>query len=139
MKKLFLLILVFTSAPASAEWLKIKGKADSSPGKFIDVETIRQTGPMNTMRRVWEIDHLAEPDSNGALSIKNYVEYDCKDHRVRMLEESSFTEYWAKGQNLASRVHDSKSAKWRAIGKRSVGEIVFRRVCPHDESDTKVR
>ena len=139
MKKLFLVLLLFMHASALAEWLKIKGSAASSVEKFIDTETIRQTGPMNTMRRVWEIKHLAERAPNKALAIKSYMEYDCRDHRVRVLEESSFTEYWAQGEKLALTVYDSQLATWNAIGKRSVSESIFKRVCPHDESDKQAR
>ena len=139
MKKLFTLILVFITASASAEWLKIESKAKGPPETFIDTETIRQTGPMNTMRRVWELRHLAERTSDKTLSIKTQVEYDCRDRRIRILEESSFTEYWAQGEKLVSTVHDSQLAKWNAIGKLSVSKTIFKRVCPHDESDMKAR
>ena len=139
MKKLVLVFLFFVTASACAEWLKIEGTADGSPEKFIDTETIRQTGPMNTMRRIWELNHLAVRASDKALSIKNSVEYDCKDRRVRVLEESSFSEHWAQGENLASAVHDSQLVKWNVIGKRSASETIFKRVCPHDEPDKKAR
>lgn len=94
---------------------------------------------MNTMRRVWEIDHLAERAPNRALSIKKYVEYDCKDRRERVLEESSFTEYWAQGENLAATLYDSQLAKWHAVGKTGISETVFKRVCPQDDADTRAR
>ena len=87
MKTRFVWLLLFMSATVSAEWEKIKGAAGTSVEKFIDTETMRQTGPMNTMRRVWEISNLAKGASNKALfnvlSIKSQVEYDCKDRRVR--------------------------------------------------------
>ena len=136
MKKLLPLLLLFMSATASADWVKINGTADTSSEKFIDTKAIRQTGPMNTMRRVWEISNLAKGASNKVLSIKNYMEYDCKDRRIRVLEESNFSEYWAQGENLAVMGHDIKSGNWSDIGKGSVSEAIFNRVCPNDESDT---
>ena len=139
MKKLFsLLLLLSVSATASADWVKINGTADTSSEKFMDTKAIRQTGPMNTMRRVWEISNLAKGASNKVLSIKNYMEYDCKDRRIRVLEESNFSEYWAQGENLAVMGHDLKSGNWSAIGKGSVSETIFNRVCPNDESDTSI-
>ena len=110
----------------------MKGASDSSPEKFIDTETIRQTGPMNTMRRVWELNHLAERAPNKVLSTKNQVEYDCKDRRFRVLEESTFLEHWAKGMALTSTGVDINPGNWRAIGKGSVTETIFNRVCPND-------
>ena len=103
MQKLFPLLLVFISTTVSADWVKIDVAADTASEKFIDTKAIRQTGPMNTMRRVWEISNLAKGASNKVLSIKNEVEYDCKDRRVRVLEESNFSEHWAQGENLTDR------------------------------------
>ena len=137
MKKLFPLLLLFISATASADWVKINGLADTSPEKFIDTNAIRQSGPMNTMRRVWEITHLAKGASDKVLSTKNYMEYDCKDRRVRVLEENSFSEYLAQGENLTVTGQDNKPSNWSDIGKGSISEIIFNRVCPSDDSDTR--
>ena len=134
MKKLFPLLLLFMSATASAEWVKINGAAGTSAEKFIDTETMRQTGPMNTMRRVWEISNLAKGAANKVLSIKSHVEYDCKDRRVRVLEDSYFSEHWAKGEDVAGMAPDIKSRDWSGIVKGSIHETIFNRVCPNDGS-----
>ena len=137
MKKLFPLLLLFISATASADWVKINGLVDTSPEKFIDTNAIRQSGPMNTMRRVWEITHLAKGASDKVLSTKNYMEYDCKDRRVRVLEENSFSEYLAQGENLTVTGQDNKPSNWSDIGKGIISETIFNRVCPSDDSDTR--
>ena len=92
---------------------------------------------MNIMRRVWEISNLAKTASNKVLSIKTYMEYDCKDGRVRTLEESRFSEYWAQGENLGTVAYDIKPDNWSDIGKGSVSESIFNRVCPNDDPDTR--
>ena len=136
MKNLFLLLLMCMSATALADWVKIYGAADDSSEKFIDTEAVRQTGPMNTMRRVWEISNLTTAASNKVLSIKKYTEYDCKDRRIRVLEENSFSEHWALGEGLTVMGHDIKPGNWGGIRKGSVSDTIFNRVCPNDESDT---
>ena len=133
MQKLFPLLLVFISTTVSADWVKIDVAVDTASEKFIDVKAIRQTGPMNTMRRVWEISNLAKGASNKVLSIKIEVEYDCKDRRVRVLEESNFSEHWAQGENLTSKGHDIKPGNWSDLSKGSVSETIFNRVCPNDD------
>ena len=135
MKTLFPLLLLFLSATVSADWVKITGTADTSSEKFIDTTAIRQTGPMNTMRRVWELSNLAKSASNKALSIKHYMEYDCKDRRVRVLEESYFSEHMAQGESLTLPSREQNPSNWSGIAKGSVSEVVFNRVCPHDDSD----
>ena len=134
MKRGFLWLLLLISATASAEWEKVKGAAGTSVEKFIDTETMRQTGPMNTMRRVWEISNLAKGSSNKALSIKSQVEYDCKDRRVRVLEENYFSEHWAKGDDVAGIAPNNKLGDWSGIAKGSIQETIFNRVCPNDGS-----
>ncbi len=138
MKNLFPLLLLILSTSATADWLRITVKAGLSHEKFIDVAAIRQTGPMNTMRRVWEISNLAKGAHNKVLSIKAQVEYDCKDRRFRVLEESSFSEPWAQGETLAVVAYDGSTAAWRDIAKSSVDESIFNRVCPNDDPDTRV-
>ena len=134
-EKLFPLLLLFMSATVSADWVKINGMADTSLEKFIDTKAIRQTGPMNTMRRVWEISNLAKGNSDKIFSIKTHMEYDCKDRRIRVLEEGHFSEHWAQGENLTMPGHDVKPNNWSGIGKGTATEAIFNRVCPHDESD----
>lgn len=132
MKKLLPLILVFVSAIASADWVKIDRATDAASEKFIDQKSIRQTGPMNTMRRVWEISNLSTRAAHKALSVKNLVEYDCKDRRIRVLEESYFSEHWAQGERLDVAGQEYKASDWRDIGKGGITETIFNRVCPSD-------
>lgn len=136
MKNLFPMLLLLMNASALADWEKINGALETSSEKFIDAEAIRQTGPMNTMRRVWEISNLTTVTSDKALSIKNYMEYDCKDRRIRVLEESNFSEHWAQGESLTVTGQELKSGDWSGIRKGSVSETIFNRVCPSDASDT---
>ena len=133
MKRLFPLLLVFISATVSADWVKINVAVDTASEKFIDIKAIRQTGPMNTMRRVWEISNLMKDAPDKVLSIKSHVEYDCKDRRVRVLEESKFSEHWARGDNWTLTGHDIKSGNWSDLSKGSVSETIFNRVCPNDD------
>ena len=134
MKPLVPLLLLFTGATASADWTKISDAAGNSPERFIDMTSIRQTGPMATMRRVWEMSNLAKGLSDKAASIKSYTEYDCKDRRVRVLEEDHYAELGAQGEKLGGAEPDSKLREWSDIGKGSVSEMIFNRVCPNDGS-----
>ena len=133
MKKLFPLLAIVLSATVSADWVKIADATDAASEKFIDMKAIRQTGPMNTMRRVWEISNLMKAAPNKALSTRSHVEYDCKDRRVRVLEESNFSEHWARGDNLTLTALDPKPGNWSDLSKGSINETIFNRVCPNDD------
>ena len=128
------LVCAFASAVACAEWVKVDQATDTSPETFIDVKAIRQTGPMNIMRRVWQLNNLAKPSSVQALSIKTQVEYDCKDRRVRSIEEAYFPEHWARGERLAPAGTDAKPGDWNGITRGSLADAVFKRVCPSDDA-----
>ena len=86
---------------------------------------------MNTMRRVWELNNLAKASANNIASVKQQVEYDCKDRRYRVIEESSFSERWAKGESLAAAAPSTKPGDWNAIDPGGISQTVFNRVCPN--------
>ena len=141
MKKLFPWILLFATATAFANWVKIDGPSGALYEKFIDINAIRQSGPMNTMRRVWEINNLTNASSSNissnsvsssnVSSVKQHVEYDCKDRRYRVIEESSFSERWAKGESLTVAPANPKPGDWNTIAPGSTTETIFNRVCPN--------
>ncbi len=135
MKKMLPWMLLLTAATAAADWLKVQGQLHDSFDQFIELKTVRQTGPMNTMRRVWEVRNFNVVKADGVVSVKSQVEYDCKDRRFRVLEEGFFSDHWAKGDKLATRVNDVQPGAWSGIGKRSLRENIFNTVCPSDESD----
>ena len=126
--------MLLVSTAVCADWVKVDRAGDTGANKFIDTKAIRQTGPMNTMRRVWELSNLATRSSNQALSIKSHVEYDCKDRRIRIIEVASFSEHWAQGEQLPAAGSDAKSGDWSDITNGSLGESIFKRVCPSDDA-----
>lgn len=137
-RTVFLLLLFVSAAAAAADWLKIPGAVDSLSEVFIDTSAIRQTGPMNTMRRVWELRQPALRDlpkgsASQVVSSQHQVEYDCKDRRFRTLAERSFSAPWGQGEMLVTVEHDIPSATWREIAKGGLNEAVFNRVCPNDD------
>ena len=136
MKKLPTWILLFASTTAFADWVKIDGPIGALYEKFIDINAIRQSGPMNTMRRVWEINNLANVSasnisSSNISSVKQHVEYDCKDRRYRVIEENTFSERWAKGEKLTVAAAETKPGDWSAVAFGSISETIFSRVCPN--------
>lgn len=131
-KPLCVVLAVLGCTAAHAEWVAMPRATDGSLETFIDLETVRQTGPMNIMRRVWQLSLLAPGAANKALSVKSHVEYDCKDGRYRVLEVNYFTEAWGRGRQLESTVPSAVSSDWNVIDKDSLSALIFRRVCPHD-------
>jgi hypothetical protein len=132
MKFIFTLAFLLFASNAYADWQRVYGAADSTLEKYINTSEIRQTGPMNTMRRVWELTNLEKSPATNALSTKNYMEYDCKDRLSRMLETHSYLEFWAKNETLSTSKNSLNFVVWSEIEKDSISEIVFKSVCPSD-------
>ena len=72
MKKLPLILLasLVVSGAASAEWLKVA--ENDSAGYYIGPAAIRKDG---SLRKMWDVYNIKEPDKGGALSIRDRAEY----------------------------------------------------------------
>jgi hypothetical protein len=127
---LFAPALALATTIAHADWVRIDFKASDQIETFIDTNRIRQSGPMNTMRRVWELSNLPKRTPDNALSVKSQIEYDCKDRRVRSIEAAFFAEHFAQGEPLAATNQATRLGDWRDIGKGGTEETIFDRVCP---------
>ena len=130
MKTLLLFLLLSCCHAASADWSRIAEKSHPEPQQYIDLDSVKQTGPMAIMRRVWELSNYSKPVHDGVQSAKRLSEYDCMDRRHRVLQEVWFAEPWAKGENVTPRRKDNTEPAWRSIEKKSINEIIFDEVCP---------
>ena len=139
MRKFLPALLFLVCLSASAEWIRIGEKTHTTVEKYIDNETVRQSGPMAIMRQVWELDHYSIGEKDKAKSVKILAEYDCKDRRRRVLTELRFSELWATGESLVpSTQHDKgqhTERAWTKIEPQSISEIIIDEICPHDSTD----
>lgn len=92
------LVLAVISSGAWADWLRM-GENEEDVVFYVDPATIRRNG---SLRRVWIIHDLKARDKNGAMSIRLFSEYDCKEERVRILTVTAHAGPMASGSILAS-------------------------------------
>ena len=83
--------------------------------------------------------NFARREAHTALSAKSLWEYDCKDRRVRVLEETYYVGPWAQGDRALSQSKEVQFGVWSPIGKGSPTETIFNRVCPSDDSDAEAQ
>ena len=100
MRKLIPLMLLPICITAAAEWVKVGDTRQLKFEKYIDPDTVKQSGPMAIMRQVWEIGNLLEPGADRVASVKTLAEYNCQTRQLRVLQEVRFTEPWAKGKDI---------------------------------------
>jgi len=132
MKTLFLLLLFSFSQAALADWSRVAETSHPEPQQYLDLDSVKQTGPMAIMRRVWELRNYSTPHHDKVRSIKRLSEYDCMDRRHRVVQELWFTDPWAKGENVPPPLRDDAELAWRPIEPRSINEIILDEMCPHE-------
>ena len=132
MKTLFLLLLFSFSQAALADWSRVAETSHPEPQQYLDLDSVKQTGPMAIMRRVWELRNYSTPHHDKVRSIKRLSEYDCMDRRHRVVQELWFTDPWAKGESVPPPLRDDAELAWRPIAPRSINEIILDEMCPHE-------
>jgi len=111
MKTLFLLLLFSFSQAALADWSRVAETSHPEPQQYLDLDSVKQTGPMAIMRRVWELRNYSTPHHDKVRSIKRLSEYDCMDRRHRVVQELWFTDPWAKVRTCHRRCETMRSSR----------------------------
>jgi hypothetical protein len=133
MRKLLPLMLLPVFITAAAEWVKVGDTRHLKFEKYIDPDTLKQSGPMAIMRQIWEIGNFLEPGSDRVASVKTLAEYNCQTRQLRVLQEFRFTEPWAKGKEVTPANLNQAPSDWSAIAPNSVGDAIIDIVCPSGE------
>jgi len=116
-----LIAFLLVSSPAWAEWVELD--RSESAAVYIDPATIKKEGHL---RRAWSLVELRKPDSSGGLSRKHFMEYDCKDERVRILQATVSRGPMGRGEITGSTLRPSE---WSYIAPGMVAEKIFKYVC----------
>lgn len=85
-----LTLLIVTSVPTYAEWVKIG--ADDTFTTYADPDTIRSKG---TTMKVWTLTDLQKArttrEGKSILSIKMLFDFDCAEEQIRILAEHAYS------------------------------------------------
>lgn len=132
MRTLILLALLSFCQLAFADWSRIAEKSHPEPQQYIDLDSVKQTGPMAIMRRVWELRNFSKSLNGGVRSIKRLSEYDCMNQRHRVIQELWFTDPWAQGESVASGRKDEAEPAWHPVKAKSINKVILDELCPHE-------
>ena len=132
MRTLILLALLSFCQLAFADWSRIAEKSHPEPQQYIDLDSVKQTGPMAIMRRVWELRNFSKPVNGGVRSIKRLSEYDCMNQRHRVIQELWFTDPWAQGESVASGRKDEAEPACRTLNSKSINTFMLVEMCRID-------
>ena len=90
--RLLPLILLIGSCAASAEW-QLLSKQINGRDLYIDPDTVQKIG---TKRRAWILENFAEKEDE-VLSTLSFVEFDCNEKKIRLLQQDWYTEERGSG------------------------------------------
>jgi len=123
------LFFIFTSPIVMAEWQILSDGGSHEPQQYIDLQNVKQAGPMAIYRQVQVLSQGADVSTPDVLSTLLLYEYDCMNTKFRLLEASGFSMQWAKGQAMTLSV-PSSSTKWLPLPLQALGQKTFDLVCP---------
>ena len=121
-KSITLFAALFMSTAGQAEWSYI-GSSTHGTDEYIDFSTIRKTP---NGYRVWGIHDYKTRHRDGNLSNKWISEYDCKDERVRSLQEMHYSGHMGEGEIMYS---SRTPGNWQYVSPESMGAIDHKLVC----------
>ena len=123
------LFFIFTSPFVMAEWQILSGGGPTDAEQYIDLQSVKQSGPMAIYRQVQVLSQSAAVSTPGVLSTLVLYEYDCMNAKFRLLEEAGFSLQWAKGQTMPLSVSSSPT-KWLPLPLQALGQKTFDLLCP---------
>lgn len=104
------------------------------PQQYIDLQNVKQAGPMAIYRQVQVLSQGAAVSTPGVLSTLALYEYDCMNTKFRLLEATGFSMQWAKGQTMTLSV-SSSPIKWLPLPLQALGQKTFDLLCPDGKNN----
>jgi len=106
MRVVLTLLLMVAAAPAWAQWATLDDKENAV--HYIDSASISKAGQM---RRVWVTQYLREKGTDGEMSRRAFLEYDCAGRRFRYLSTAKHS-----APTLGSQTPSSQGSTPRESG-----------------------
>jgi hypothetical protein len=128
------LFVFFASPWVMADWKTLSTDRPSGYEQYIDLEKVKQSGPMAIYRQVQVLSQAKAVAANSALSTLALYEYDCMNTKVRLLEISGFSRQWAEGQPVPVAA-PSAHAQWLPLSAQMLGQKIFDLICPYGKDD----
>lgn len=92
MKRLSLLAALLCCASAQAMWVTVT--RNEAATVYVDSAAIVKIG---SIKRIWVVYDLKDPDNTGQRSVKSYLEYDCAANTYKTLSASSHAQPMGNG------------------------------------------
>ena len=124
------MMLVLICTTAGAEWKKIANGNGQEPEQYIEMDSVKQTGPMAIYRQVNVLSQGSALLAEGVSSKLSLHEYDCMSSKFRVLKISAYIETWAAGEKVVLQSQNQTSKHWQDLPPQSLGQITLSMICP---------
>lgn len=123
MRRSMLVVLCLAAGPAWSGWVQMSSE-DVNSVMYADPDTIKINGQI---RQIVELhDFKAQDKSRGNRSTRVLSEYDCKEGRIRILQEEYFSGQMGSGERVGSF---SGPSDWFYIAPGTRGGTLLKYVC----------
>ncbi len=112
-----------------AEWQLLSEANTQESEQYVDLQDVKQTGPMAIYRQVRVLTQGAAVSANGVLSTLALYEYDCMNTKFRLLQTSGFSRQWAEGERMTVST-SSGPGRWLPLSAQALGQKTFDLLCP---------
>ena len=130
MRPYLLCWLLFMLCTASkAEWVKVAEDNPLEQELYLDLEGVKQSGPMAIYRQLRVLTQ-SSPQIGVPASMITIYEYDCMNSKVRILDITDFEERGAKGEKAVSKPVPSNLRGWGDLPKNYLGKKTIDLLCP---------
>lgn len=125
-KLLLIIMLAAVSSSVLAEWTLVQTGKESN--EYADPTTIRVSG---SLAKMWSLTNISKNIKNikpgeKAFAVKTVHEYDCKEHKSRLLFVAWYNDYMGTGG--IERSSERPDAKWKTVTP-GIREICWKIAC----------
>jgi len=121
----FLMVLASVSSNVNAKWEKVSEEGASSAEKYIEMESVKQAGPMSIYRQVKVLSQGPELNIKAIRSKVELFEYDCMSSKLRILQVYGYDKLWASGEAIEIPATPQGVREWQELPKGGLGQQTF--------------
>jgi len=127
MKRLIVMtLLVLSSSPAYAEWVKVSDSDEAGKTVYVDPATIRRNSNLVTMWQFYDYKTVQTVGGIRFLTVKEQWEFDCAEERRRVLALTEFSGNMGSGTVVYT---NSEVGKWQPVAPSSIGQLLWKFAC----------
>ncbi|MEK6670443.1 MAG: surface-adhesin E family protein [Nitrospirota bacterium] len=121
-----LTLLVLSSGPAYAEWVKVSDSDETGKAVYVDPATIRRNSNLVKMWQFYDYQTVQTVGGNRFLTAKEQWEFDCAEGRSRVVARKEFSGNMGSGTMVFT---NSEVGKWIPVIPGSMGQTVWEVAC----------